>query len=685
MRYALAMRHFLPGFLLLLVACPETPKETGDTGGGSVETGAEDSAEHTGEAPADDDDDGFDSTEDCDDHDYSVNPDATETCNGVDDNCDGTTDEGFDRDGDGATNQDACIDGTDCDDSLATVAPGAPEVPYDGIDQDCDGADLIDVDGDRYDYTFDCDDEDAEVHPGATEVAKNGKDDDCEGGDSLDLDGDGHDDEDFGGDDCDDVDASTHPGARDLWNDGLDPDCDGLDSRLAPLADSGVSIVGDSGEQGLVGESVAFCDLDEDGVDDLVVTAPFGGLYAGRVGIFYGSAEASWGPDMAMGDADTLIESSELFLGFGLACADLDGDGHLDLATTRGEIHYSTYDADYEMVLLYGSGTKFAATLDESDLDARLSYPLGVTANIASVFAQGIAAGDVDGDGAAELFVNDATGADMSEPTGRVMVLAGGRYSGSLDLADEAVAEIDGGADGFSRVRVIGDRDGDGAVDLFLGQAGYEPVDTAGSSDTGGAAPSAGRLFLADATLVDAVVADLAWQTSTGRSGDAYGWDLALQDLDADGADDSVVAALGFGTYAGSLYLYAGLPDADGPVAATAEVLGSTAEGYFGFELMPIADVDGDGVDEIFVSELFGGASKEGLVWVISGAAAWAGGGDAESTALLAWSGEEAEAYTGNSLAAGDVNADGVEELAIGAQLFSNGTGTTYGKVYVIR
>ena len=36
----------------------------------------------------------------------------------------------------------------DCDDHNATVFPHAIEHPHDGIDQDCDGADLVDADGD---------------------------------------------------------------------------------------------------------------------------------------------------------------------------------------------------------------------------------------------------------------------------------------------------------------------------------------------------------------------------------------------------------------------------------------------------------------------------------------------------------------------------------------------------------
>jgi hypothetical protein len=57
-----------------------------------------------------------------------------EACNGLDDDCDGTVDEGFDVDVDGMT---SC--GGDCDDASALALAGAPEV-CDGVDNDCDGA-----------------------------------------------------------------------------------------------------------------------------------------------------------------------------------------------------------------------------------------------------------------------------------------------------------------------------------------------------------------------------------------------------------------------------------------------------------------------------------------------------------------------------------------------------------------
>ena len=58
---------------------------------------------------------------------------------------------------------------TDCDDGDGGVYPGAAEVPYDGVDQDCDGADLTDVDGDGHDALRvgggDCADGDPSIHP----------------------------------------------------------------------------------------------------------------------------------------------------------------------------------------------------------------------------------------------------------------------------------------------------------------------------------------------------------------------------------------------------------------------------------------------------------------------------------------------------------------------------------------
>ena len=163
---------------------------------------------------------------DCDDADEDVNPAATEACNGLDDDCDGTVDEDdatdalawyTDADADGygdpATETHACAEPAgavdnddDCDDGDADTRPDADEV-CGGADEDCDGdvdeASAVDAaswyadaDADGYgaaaiatvactapaDTTADatdCDDADAGVHPGASETC-DGIDEDCD-------------------------------------------------------------------------------------------------------------------------------------------------------------------------------------------------------------------------------------------------------------------------------------------------------------------------------------------------------------------------------------------------------------------------------------------------------------------------------------------------------------------------
>lgn len=182
---------------------------------------------------------------DCDESNAAINPGADEVLyNNVDEDCDDLADNDADDDG-----VDGGGFGGDCDDNDPTISPEADEIPNDGIDQDCKGGDLVDEtllddDNDGSTNDLDCDDERADVHPGADEVPYDGVDNDCSGADLTDVDGDGFDGGDQG-DDCDDDDETVHPGAEDVPDDGVDNDCSGDD--LKTVLAGGVGCGCDSG------------------------------------------------------------------------------------------------------------------------------------------------------------------------------------------------------------------------------------------------------------------------------------------------------------------------------------------------------------------------------------------------------------------------------------------------------
>jgi Ca2+-binding RTX toxin-like protein len=96
-----------------------------------------------------------------------------------------------------------------------------------------------DVDGDGVSKPSDCNDDNAAIRPGAVDIAENGVDEDCSGADAvnLDRDGDGF----LRPSDCNDADARIHPGVVDIPGNTVDEDCLNGPAPF-PLLDSAIAV-----------------------------------------------------------------------------------------------------------------------------------------------------------------------------------------------------------------------------------------------------------------------------------------------------------------------------------------------------------------------------------------------------------------------------------------------------------
>ncbi|MFZ5477243.1 MAG: MopE-related protein [Myxococcota bacterium] len=645
---------------------------------------------------------------DCDDGDATVSPDGEETCDGVDEDCDGTADDAAadaavwyaDDDGDGfgdaSTSRTACEapsgyvdDATDCDDGRDDVHPRAPEADCaDPFDYNCDGSvGVTDADGDGAVACDDCDDADATAYPGAADVC-DGVDDDCDGEKDEDVaatdwyadaDGDGYGDASAvfsrcdapsghvsDATDCDDTTADVSPGAVEVWGNGVDDDCDG-EADLQALADVGFTLTGEA-SMDLAGGSVAFAgDLDGDGDDEVLVGAEDSdGAYTDGGAVYVVLAPVTGDLSLASADARWLGDSAGDEAGDALASAgDVDGDGLPDVLVGAPS------DDDGAV----GAGAAYLLTTMGSG-DEDLAGAAAKLTGAASGDRFGSAldrAGDVDGDGGADLLVGAYAAEVGGLEVGAAYVFLGpvaGTVSASAadarlygeDRYDSAGGAVAGGED----------VDGDGLADLAVGAAG-----AGGASDYGRVyvvyGPVAGDVDLAGSDVV-----------IEGRQlHDYFGGAVALApDDDGDGYADLLVGATENGRE-GAAYVF------EGPLSATTTAWGARVfidgtvgtNTSFGSEVAPAGDLDADGADDLVVSDPGAdhGAWEQGAVYVFLGPAA----GTYEATdADVILTGDGLEDGAGVSVdAGGDSDGDGVPDLLVGAASWSS---STAGSAYLV-
>lgn len=557
--------------------------------------------------PGDYDGDGYTvDTGDCNEADTSINPAGTETCNGLDDNCDGSIDPGCDEDGDGFLAPEA--GGEDCNDAAPLIYPGAEE-RCDGIDNNCDSLtdNLPDRDGDGFKpceaepTLLDCDDNNPAVFPGAPELF-DGQTNDCTASatqEQLDLTAVRAT---LIGEYAGDAAGFSVASAGDTNGDGYSDLLVG-----APRADGGKTYLLFGGPNGLLKEANAgrpstldlsyadvtfrgvsagdgagavvqgLGDINDDGLDDFWIGAPLAGQGAGLGQLIPG--RATWGPLYSLSTEGRVFEG-ELGAALGSAAAgDLNGDQVPDLLIgAPGE--QTGVGAVY---LLYGGVDVFGTP------EAPASSGLEALTRIdgiepAGMLGLALASGcDLQGDGRAEL-VLAAPGAD------RVYVFFGqaGDWSPDLNNADITLSGEPGSLTGQA-LSCGSDLNHDGYGELVIGAPG--------------AAAGAGKLYIVFgkpsglAQQLDLALADVILE---GDAGMALATSLSTGgDLNRDGIDDLVVAAPGVG----ASWLITGRAMTQtwtsGPVGseAAAELL-TSSQFTAGCAATLLNDLNGDGAAE---------------------------------------------------------------------------------------
>ena len=526
---------------------------------------------------------------DCDDGDAWVHPDGTETCDLVDEDCDGEIDEDGvdapswypDDDGDGYGRDEATVAcsrpegfttaGGDCDDEEPAAHPDGEEVCNDRIDNDCDGT----VNGCLM----------PTGHVLGGDVTLHGPHDGAWAGRMLagpgDVDGDGRDDIAVGAY----ADDTAETGAGAVYV--VSGPGTGLETVLEAEGIRYGEAAGD-----VAGRVAGPGDLDGDGFAELLVGAPShdgGGTDAGAAYVLFGPIT---GTD-SLSAADVRIdgESEGAWVGGTVAAGrDMDGDGVTDLVLSGAG------EEDRGTIYLF-SGVSRGDHLVASDaLEVRGTVDDGSAGDTLALVE------DADGDGHDELLVG--------APDAGQAYLVRGPVTADVLLRDADVTFEGGGRSALGNaVAGVGDQDGDGYAELaVLGRSGRTLYLWRGGLDTG----------VLPRQSADVVVEGFE-NTVDGQLLCSPG------DVDEDGLDDVLVGAHDADTHdqdTGAAYLFLGPLDGGVLVADDAAlVLAGAAEDDDAGFVAPVGDVDGDDYVDLMVGAFSASAHDEeaGAVYLLRG------------------------------------------------------------------
>ena len=448
-------------------------------------------------------------------------------------------------------------------------------------------------------------------------------------------------------------------------------------------------------------------DVNSDGYDDVIVGAYHNsdnGTYAGKVYLFYGGTEMDTTADLVI-EGETAWD----FLGISISSAgDMNGDGYDDIiigaksndegGTNAGKVYIyfggAVMDTTADLTITGENnndnigasvssagdvnGDGYADIIIGSFLNengrAFIYYGGAYTDNMADVILTGenssdnfgisvSTAGDINGDGYADVIVGAQKNSDNSYQAGKAYIFYGGKY---MDNNPDAVMTGEESGNFFgSCVSTAGDVNGDGYDDVIIG---------AYNNNEGGMKAGAAYIYM---NKLKGNINSAQWTAMGDTPDNWFGWNVSSAgDVNDDGYDDIIISTGQYDNNLSKVYVYFGGPIMDNIADVT--LTGENLSDYFGYSASSAGDVNGDGYDDIIVGAKQNGDNGEhaGKVYIFYG------GNIMDNVADVILSAEHAYDLFGLSVSsAGDVNGDGYDDVIIGSAW--NGSAHAAGKVYI--